>query len=164
MLFLLIKILFCLGQEPVPELGSFPPSWTHLQLQHQVHPLLPQWVDVVQNQGDDDVNAVGLMGGDAVLQDVNKNTFKKNPHLFFPSFLVFWYLVFMAGALTVLSQTLQGLVDECHVLLIDVEAQEAEAPRGAATDTVQELQGLTHKIVVVLVILAAEEVLVGYKK
>lgn len=69
----------------------------------------------------------------------------------------------MAGALTVLSQTLQGLVDECHVLLVDVEAQEAEAPRGAATDTVQELQGLTHKIVVVLVILAAEEVLVGSK-
>lgn len=70
----------------------------------------------------------------------------------------------MAGALTVLSQTLQGLVNEGHVLLIDVEAQEAEAPRGAATDTVQELQGLTHKIVVVLVILAAEEVLVRYKK
>lgn len=70
----------------------------------------------------------------------------------------------MAGALTVLSQTLQGLVDECHVLLVDVEAQEAEASRGAATDTVQELQGLTHKIVVVLVILAAEEVLVGSKK
>lgn len=64
MLFLLTKVLFCLG----PSL-----SWTHLQLQHQVHPLLPQWVDVVQNQGDDDVNAVGLMGGDAVLQDVNKN-------------------------------------------------------------------------------------------
>lgn len=70
----------------------------------------------------------------------------------------------MAGALTVLSQTLQGLVNEGHVLLVDVEAQEAEAPRGAATDTVQELQGLTHKIVVVLVILAAEEVLVRYKK
>lgn len=70
----------------------------------------------------------------------------------------------MAGALTVLSQTLQSLVNEGHVLLVDVEAQEAEAPRGAATDTVQELQGLTHKIVVVLVILAAEEVLVRYKK
>lgn len=70
----------------------------------------------------------------------------------------------MAGALTVLSQTLQGLVNEGHVLLVDVEAQEAEAPRGAATDTVQELQGLTHKIVVVLVILAAEEVLVWYQK
>lgn len=70
----------------------------------------------------------------------------------------------MAGALTVLSQTLQGLVNEGHVLLVDVEAQEAEAPRGAATDTVQELQGLTHKIVIVLVILAAEEVLVRYKK
>lgn len=70
----------------------------------------------------------------------------------------------MAGALTVLSQAFKGLVNEGHVLLVDVEAQEAEAPRGAATDTVQKLQGLTHKIVVVLVILAAEEVLVRYKK
>lgn len=69
----------------------------------------------------------------------------------------------MAGALTVLSQTLQGLVNEGHVLLVDVEAQEAEPPRGAATDTVQELQGLTHEVVVVLVILAAEEVLMGRK-
>lgn len=75
-LFLLIKVLFYLGQKPVPELGSFPLSWTHLQLQHQVHSLLAQWVDVVKNQGDDDVNAVGLMGGDAVLQDMNKNTLK----------------------------------------------------------------------------------------
>ena len=66
----------------------------------------------------------------------------------------------MAGALTVLSQTLQGLVNEGHVLLIDVEAQEAKAPCGAATDTVQKLQGLTDQIVDILVILAAEEVLV----
>lgn len=66
----------------------------------------------------------------------------------------------MAGALTVLSQTLQGLVNEGHILLIDVKAQQAEAPCGAATDTVQELQGLAHKVVVVLVILTAEEVLV----
>lgn len=29
----------------------------------------------------------------------------------------------MAGALTVLSQTLQGLVNEGHILLIDVKAQ-----------------------------------------
>lgn len=33
------------------------------------------------------------------------------------------YLVFMAGALTVLSQALQGLVNESHILLIDVKAQ-----------------------------------------
>lgn len=65
----------------------------------------------------------------------------------------------MAGALTVLSQTLQGLVNEGHILLIDVKAQQAEAASGAATDTVQELQGLAHKVVVVLVILTAEEVL-----
>lgn len=158
------------GPKPKSEFGSFPLSWSHLQLQHQVHPLLSQWVDIIQNQGDDNINAIGLMRGNAVLQDINKNTYKetkKKFHIlifFFSSISVFWYLVFMAGALTVLSQTLQGLVNEGHVLLVDVEAQEAEAPRGAATDTVQELQGLTHKIVIVLVILAAEEVLVRYKK
>lgn len=65
-------------------------SSTHLQLQHQVHPLLSEWVDVVQNQGNDDVNAVGLMGGDAILQDVNKNASNdtKPPH--FNQFY-FWY-------------------------------------------------------------------------
>lgn len=46
------------------------------------------------------------------------------------------YLVFMAGALTVLCQTLQSLVNEGNVLLIDVQSQQAEAPCGAATDAV----------------------------
>lgn len=46
------------------------------------------------------------------------------------------YLVFMAGALTVLCETLQSLIDEGHVLLVDVESQQAEAPCSAATDTV----------------------------
>ena len=40
----------------------------YLQLQHQVHPLLAQGVDVVQDEGDDDVDAVGLVGGNAVLE------------------------------------------------------------------------------------------------
>ena len=40
----------------------------HLQLQHQVHPLLAQGVDVIQDERDDDVDAVGLVGGDAVLE------------------------------------------------------------------------------------------------
>lgn len=48
-------------------------SPTHLQLQDQVHPLLSKWVDVVKNQGDNNINAVGLMGGDTILQDINKN-------------------------------------------------------------------------------------------
>lgn len=69
------------------------------------------------------------------------------------------YLVLVAGPLTVLGETLQGLVDEGYVLLVDVEAEEAQAARGASTDAVQELQGLAHQIVVGLVILATEEVL-----
>lgn len=73
--------------------------------------------------------------------------------------LYFLYLVFMAGALAVLCEALQSLVDEGHVLLIDVEPQQAQTPCGAATDTVQELQSLTHQVVVVLVVLPTEEVL-----
>lgn len=42
----------------------------------------------------------------------------------------------MAGALAVLSQTLQSLVNEGHVFLIDVQPQQAETPCGAATDTI----------------------------
>lgn len=69
------------------------------------------------------------------------------------------YLVLMAGALAVLCQTLQSLVNEGHVLLVDVQPKQTETPCGAATDTVQELQSLTHEVVVVLVVLTAKEVL-----
>ena len=69
------------------------------------------------------------------------------------------HLVLVAGTLAVLSQALYSLVDECHVLLIDVEPQKAEAPCGTAADAVQELQRLTHQVVVILVVLAAKEVL-----
>lgn len=46
------------------------------------------------------------------------------------------YLVFMAGALAVLGETLQSLVDKGHVLLIDVQSQETQTARRAATDAV----------------------------
>lgn len=69
------------------------------------------------------------------------------------------HLVLMTGTLAVLSQTLHSLVDESHILLIDVQSQQAQSPCGAATDAVQELKRLTHQIVVVLVILVAQKVL-----
>lgn len=53
-----------------------PSSSTHLQLQHQIHPLLPKWVDVVKNQGNDNVNSIGLMGGDTILHETNNNALK----------------------------------------------------------------------------------------
>ena len=49
----------------------------------------------------------------------------------------------MARSLAVLGEALQRLVDEGDILLIDVEAEEPQTPRGAATDAVQELQSLT---------------------
>lgn len=70
-----------------------------------------------------------------------------------------YHLVLMTGTLAVLSQALHSLVDESYVLLIDVESQQPESPCGAATDTVQELKGLTHQVVVILVVLVAQKVL-----
>lgn len=70
------------------------------------------------------------------------------------------HLVLMAGPLTVLSQAAEGLVDEDHVVFVDVEAEEAEAPGGASTDAVEELQRLAHQVVGGLdVVLEAQVVL-----
>lgn len=65
----------------------------------------------------------------------------------------------MTWTLAVLSQTLHSLVYKSHVLLVDVETQQAQSSSGAATDAVQKLEGLTDQVVVVLVVLVAQEVL-----
>lgn len=70
----------------------------------------------------------------------------------------------MAGTLAVLGDGLQGLANQVHVTLIDVKAKQAEASSGASTNTVQELESLTHQIVVGLVVLVAEEVLKAKNK
>lgn len=69
------------------------------------------------------------------------------------------HLVFMTWTLAVLSQTLNRLVYESHILLVDVETQQAQSACGAATDAVQKLEGLTDQVVVVFVVLVAQEVL-----
>lgn len=66
-----------------------------------------------------------------------------------------FHLVLVTGTLAVLGQTLHRLVDESHVLFVDVESQQTQTSGGASTDTVQELEGLTHQVVVVLVVLVA---------
>lgn len=37
---------------------AVPPGWAHLQLQHQVHAVLAEGADVVEDEGGDDVNAI----------------------------------------------------------------------------------------------------------
>lgn len=69
------------------------------------------------------------------------------------------YLVIMAGSLAVLCQALNSLVNESNIVLVYVEAQQAKASCSAATNTVQKLQCLTHKVIVVLIVLAAQEIL-----
>lgn len=70
-----------------------------------------------------------------------------------------YHLILMTGTLTVLRQALHRLVNETNVLLVDVEAQQAQSSGGTAANTVQELECLTHQVVVVLVILVSQKVL-----
>ena len=70
-----------------------------------------------------------------------------------------YHLVFMTGTLAVLGQALHGLVDEAHVLLVDVKSQQPQSSCRAAADTVQELQRLAHQVIVVLVVLVTQKVL-----
>lgn len=63
--------------------------------------------------------------------------------------------------MAVLGEGLQGLVDERHVPLVDVEAEQPQPAGGGAADAVQEHQRLRHQVVVRFVVLVAEEVLGG---
>ncbi len=65
----------------------------------------------------------------------------------------------MTRPLAVLGETLEGLVDERDVRLVDVETEQPESARRAAADTVEELQRLAHQVVVRLVVLVPQVIL-----
>lgn len=65
----------------------------------------------------------------------------------------------MARPLAILGQAFQSLVDQLDILLVDVETQQAQAARGTSADAVQELKGLTDKVVICFVVLIPQEVL-----
>lgn len=65
----------------------------------------------------------------------------------------------MAGSLAVLCDGFQGLTNQIHITFIYIKAQQPEASSGASTNTIQELQSLTHQIVVSLVVLVTQKVL-----
>lgn len=44
------------------------PGSHYLQLQHQVHSVFAKRVDVIQNQGNDDVDPIRFMSGDTGLE------------------------------------------------------------------------------------------------
>ena len=69
------------------------------------------------------------------------------------------YLVLMTRSLAILCKTLQCLVDESYVVFIDVEPQKPQPASCTAANTVQELQCLTHQVVVGLVRLVTQVVL-----
>ena len=64
----------------------------------------------------------------------------------------------MTRSLTVLGERLEALVDEFHVVAVDVETEQDESPRGDPTDTVQESQGLKDQVVVVLTVSLSTEI------
>ena len=65
----------------------------------------------------------------------------------------------MTGALAVLGQSFQRLVDEGHVALVDVEAEEAQLARRRSADAVEERDRLRHEVVAALVGLREKKVL-----
>lgn len=141
----------------------------HLELQHQIHAVLAERADVVENQSCDDVDAVGFMSHNAGLTeavgDASESGWPCTPH---PLTQLLHrhhchheaaHLVLVAWALAVLCEGLQGLDDEAHVVLVDVEPQQPQPSCRAAAHDVQELEGLTYQVVVGLVVLTAQEVL-----
>lgn len=69
------------------------------------------------------------------------------------------HLVIVTGALAVLCESLQSLVDEGDVVLVDVETQQAQASGCGAANTVQEHQSLRHQVVIALVVLISQSIL-----
>ena len=61
-----------------PQASNTPQSAPHLQLHDQVHPLLPQRIDVVQDEGDDDVDAIRLMTRDRILNNCIVKTTRRS--------------------------------------------------------------------------------------
>lgn len=70
----------------------------------------------------------------------------------------------MTRPLAVLCKGFQGLPHQIHVPLVDIKSQQTETSCGAPADAVQELKGLTHQIVVCLVVLVAQKVLKSKRK
>ena len=65
----------------------------------------------------------------------------------------------MARSLAILRQALECLVDQFHVVLIDIETQQAKSARGAPTDAVKELEPIAYKVVRIFIRLMPQEVL-----
>ena len=65
----------------------------------------------------------------------------------------------MAGSLAVFDERLEGLVDERHVLLVDVETKQTKATSCTSADAVEKLERLTNQVVVSLAVLRAQVVL-----
>ena len=65
----------------------------------------------------------------------------------------------MAGSLAVFDERLECLVDERHVLFVDVETEQTEAASRTSANAVQELECLANQVVVGLAVLRAQVVL-----
>ena len=62
------------------------------------------------------------------------------------------HLILMTGSLTIFCERVQALVNQFHVVRVDVEREKNEAARRDATNTVQELKQLQHQVVTALIV------------
>ena len=111
----------------------------YLQFENEIVVLLVQRGDVVQDNGNDDVDAVGLVIDDGVL-------------------------IVAARTLAVLRQCVQRLIDELDVVLVDVVAQQAEQTGLGAADGVEKFQRFTDEVVVGFVIILQTEVVLSERE
>lgn len=65
----------------------------------------------------------------------------------------------MARTLAVLCDGLKRLYDKVYIPLINVEPQQTQSSRCAATDTVKKLQCLAHQVIIGFVVLISQKVL-----
>lgn len=68
-------------------------------------------------------------------------------------------LVLLAWSLAILCESLQGLGDQLHVVLVDVKAQKTQPSCCTATHDVQKLECLTHQVIVCFIVLTAKKIL-----
>lgn len=61
--------------------------------------------------------------------------------------------------LAVLCQGLKCLVNQSHIILIDVESKESQATSSGSTNTVQEHESFWHKVVISFIVLISQQIL-----
>ena len=74
------------------------------------------------------------------------------------------YLILVAWALAVLSKGSEALINQFHVVGVDVEAEQNQSSGGDSTDAVQELESLEDEVVAPFAVFLLPEVVLPGEK